>query len=44
MGWLKTVMIRELIVERMTENPERPVLGYRLANHDLCPANCCLIR
>ncbi len=37
-------MIRELIEERMTENPDRPALGYRPPNHDICPANCCLIR
>jgi protoporphyrin/coproporphyrin ferrochelatase len=35
-------MIRELIVERMTENPERPALGKRPANHDICPIDCCL--
>lgn len=37
-------MIRELIVERMTENPERLVLGTRGPNHDVCPINCCLPR
>jgi ferrochelatase len=36
-------MIRELIVERMTENPDRPFLGDRGPNHDICPLNCCLI-
>jgi len=35
-------MIRDLIVERMTENPERPALGVRPPNHDICPMNCCL--
>jgi len=35
-------MIRELIVERMTANPERRFLGTRGANHDVCPLNCCL--
>lgn len=35
-------MIRELIVERMTENPERRAVGQRPANHDVCPLNCCL--
>lgn len=35
-------MIRDLVVERMTENPERPALGERPANHDICPLNCCL--
>lgn len=37
-------MIRELIVERITENSKHPALGYRPPNHDICPANCCLIR
>jgi ferrochelatase len=36
-------MIRDLVVERMTANPERPALGDRGPNHDFCPANCCLI-
>jgi protoporphyrin/coproporphyrin ferrochelatase len=36
-------MIRDLIVERMTENPERPALGERGPNHDVCPMNCCLL-
>jgi ferrochelatase len=35
-------MIRELVVERMTENPERLALGQRAANHDICPVDCCL--
>lgn len=35
-------MIRDLIVERMTEKPERPALGNRGPNHDICPLNCCL--
>ena len=35
-------MIRELIVERMTESPERRAVGQRPANHDVCPLNCCL--
>ena len=35
-------MIRELIQERMTENPERRALGERGANHDICPIDCCL--
>ncbi len=35
-------MVRELIVERMTENPERAVLGKRPPNHDICPIDCCL--
>ena len=36
-------MIRDLIVERMTPNPERPFLGHRGPNHDLCPLRCCLL-
>lgn len=35
-------MIRDLILERMSENPERCALGVRGANHDICPMNCCL--
>lgn len=35
-------MIRELIVERMTENPERRVLGDQPPVHDICPVDCCL--
>lgn len=37
-------MIRELIVERMTANPERRTLGTRGPNHDVCPVDCCLLR
>ncbi|MGB7337824.1 MAG: ferrochelatase [Phototrophicaceae bacterium] len=35
-------MIRELVEERMTANPERKALGKRDANHDVCPIDCCL--
>jgi protoporphyrin/coproporphyrin ferrochelatase len=35
-------MIRELILERMTENPSRRFLGTRGPSHDVCPATCCL--
>lgn len=35
-------MIRELIVERITENPIRLALGDRGPNHDICPVGCCL--
>lgn len=35
-------MIRELIVERMTENPARQALGIYGPNHDICPLDCCL--
>ncbi|MEJ7618293.1 MAG: ferrochelatase [Pyrinomonadaceae bacterium] len=36
-------MIRELIVERMTENPARRSLGNRGPKEDVCPADCCLL-
>jgi protoporphyrin/coproporphyrin ferrochelatase len=36
-------MIRNLIEERMTQDPERRSLGNRGPNHDICPINCCLI-
>lgn len=36
-------MIRELIVERISENPDRRALGLYSASHDVCPADCCLI-
>lgn len=36
-------MIRELIEERMSSEPERLALGRRGPNHDVCPLNCCLI-
>ena len=35
-------MVRDLIVERMTADPERPTLGGRGPSHDFCPADCCL--
>jgi protoporphyrin/coproporphyrin ferrochelatase len=35
-------MIRELIVERMTGDPNRPALGALGPSHDVCPADCCL--
>ncbi|MEM8945567.1 MAG: ferrochelatase [Planctomycetota bacterium] len=35
-------MIRELITERMTDEPERLVLGNMPPNHDVCPQDCCL--
>ena len=34
-------MIRELIEERLRENPERHSLGELGASHDVCPVNCC---
>ena len=35
-------MIRELIVERMTANPERRALGQCGPVHEICPVDCCL--
>lgn len=35
-------MIRELIVERMTDSPQRLALGPLGASHDICPGDCCL--
>jgi protoporphyrin/coproporphyrin ferrochelatase len=35
-------MIRELIIERMEQSPDRPALGRFPALHDVCPENCCL--
>ena len=35
-------MIRELIVERMTDNPARRAIGAYGPNHDVCPLECCL--
>ena len=34
-------MIRELIEERLQENPERRFLGELGASHDVCALNCC---
>jgi protoporphyrin/coproporphyrin ferrochelatase len=36
-------MIRDLIVERSSANPERQFLGTRGPSHDICPLNCCLM-
>ena len=35
-------MIRELILERITDAPERRFLGTHGPAHDICPADCCL--
>lgn len=35
-------MVRELILERMTEMPKRRSLGSLGPSHDLCPPDCCL--
>lgn len=37
-------MIRELIVERMTNDPDKRFLGTRGASHDVCPVNCCRLK
>jgi ferrochelatase len=37
-------MIRDLIVERMTERRKREALGTMGAWQDVCPVNCCLLR
>ena len=34
-------MIRELIVERLTQAEVRPFAGARGPSHDVCPVNCC---
>lgn len=34
-------MIRELIVERMSDNPTRLALGQFGPSHDVCPVDCC---
>lgn len=34
-------MIRELIVERISDSPERAALGSLGPSHDTCPVDCC---
>jgi ferrochelatase len=34
-------MIRELVLERMTDHPRRRFLGVRGPSHDICPLDCC---
>jgi ferrochelatase len=34
-------MIRELIEERLTDDPHRLALGSLGPSHDVCPADCC---
>jgi ferrochelatase len=34
-------MIRELVVERLKSDADRPALGTMGASHDVCPADCC---
>ena len=36
-------MIRELILERMTPNPERRAIGRFGPDHDICPVDSCLL-
>lgn len=36
-------MIRELIIERITNDTERRALGRFAAHSDVCPADCCLL-
>jgi ferrochelatase len=35
-------MIRLLVEERLSDRPERLVLGNLSPNHDVCPVDCCL--
>ena len=35
-------MIRELVEERMADDPLRPALGTLGPSHDVCPDDCCL--
>lgn len=35
-------MVRELVVERLSDAPERLALGPLGPGHDLCPSQCCL--
>ena len=35
-------MIRELVQERLSENPERLALGTLGPSHDVCPVDCCV--
>lgn len=35
-------MIRELVEERMMDNPQRLALGMHGPSHDVCPTDCCL--
>jgi ferrochelatase len=35
-------MIRELVEERLTDNPHRLALGAYGPSHDICPDDCCL--
>lgn len=35
-------MIRELIQERLSDNPQRAAIGQLPPSHDVCPVDCCL--
>jgi ferrochelatase len=37
-------MIRELILERMTDSPQQLALGDLGPHHDVCPEDCCLFQ
>ena len=37
-------MIRELIIERLSDKPHRLALGNFGASHDVCPVDCCRYR
>ena len=34
-------MIRELVIERISDNPHRLALGDSGPSHDECPVDCC---
>lgn len=36
-------MIRELVEERLSDNPQRPALGPLGPSHDVCQVDCCLV-
>lgn len=36
-------MIRELVQERLADQPKRRAIGVLGPNHDLCPLNCCRV-
>ncbi len=37
-------MIRQLVLERLSDEPERPALGDFGCSHDACPDDCCLYK
>jgi ferrochelatase len=40
--WRFVQMIRELVEERLSDSPNRLVLGTLGPSHDVCPTDCCL--